>query len=188
MYLCDQLLNALQPFFFKCNNINSLSVCTTLYCRPCHVWTVNEIIDRSADILTSLEQKFFSIFIESFIYVRLYHKNKICAGVEMYANDYRNLIGECSNRVEYIPERSSSGLNRLAASASKWSKFNSLSKYGFFFTLNRKLYFVLISNFVLFVWVAYRATTCLIYSSMLHLPQSGKDGVNILFWAWRQVS
>lgn len=27
--------------------------------------------------------------------------NKICAGVEMYASDYRNLIGECSNRVEY---------------------------------------------------------------------------------------
>lgn len=74
---------------------------------------MNEIIDRSADILTSLEQTFFSIFIESFIYVRLYHKNKISAGVEMYASDYRNLIGECSNRVEYIPERSSSGLNRL---------------------------------------------------------------------------
>lgn len=62
---------------------------------------MNEIIDRSADILTSLEQKFFSIFIESFIYVRLYHKNKISAGVEMYASDYRNLIRECSNRVEY---------------------------------------------------------------------------------------
>lgn len=88
-------------FFFKCNNINSLSVCTTLHCPHCHVWTVNEIIDRSADISTSLEQNFFSIFIESFIYVRLYHKNKISAGVEMYASDYRNLIGECSNRVEY---------------------------------------------------------------------------------------
>lgn len=62
---------------------------------------MNEIIDRSADILTSLEQKFFSIFIESFIYVRRYHKNKISAGVEMYAIDYRNLIGECSNRIEY---------------------------------------------------------------------------------------
>lgn len=69
----------------------------------------------------------------------------------MYASDYRNLIGECSNRVEYIPERSSSGLNRLAASAAKCSRFNSLSKYGFFFTFNPKLYFVLVSNFVLFV-------------------------------------